>query len=63
MEEDLSKPAGCYGIKSVEGFAVFIDQWHANGGDPDGLQGTVMIINTSTRAFSMWIEEIFYNER
>ena len=58
--EDLSKPYGCYGIKTYVGFSEWVDQWLANGGDENCLEGLMMITNKDTHAMSLWvIEEVF----
>jgi hypothetical protein len=57
--QQLYKLYGCYGIKSIEGFSVFIDEWIKNGGVEDALTNMVMVINTDTRSFHMWTEDIF----
>ena len=60
---ELSSFYGCYGIKTVEGLSTWIDQWLINGGDSKAFDGEVMIINTQTRHMTMWVEEVFNNER
>ena len=63
MLDELSKPYGCYGIKTVNGMSVWIDQWLANGGEERALDNLVMLVNKSTGYMNLWISEVFYNER
>jgi hypothetical protein len=63
MLEDLSKIPGCYAMQTIEGFGEWLDQWAANGGAGDSLNGTYMIVDQQTRKFSLWIEEVFKYER
>lgn len=57
MLEELSKPYGCYGIKTVQGLSTWIDQWISNGGDQNALEGLLMIINSDTQDMAMWVEK------
>lgn len=64
MLDELSRPVGCYGIKTTQGLSVWIDQWIANGGYQRALEGLTMIINTDTTHMTMWVtKEVFPDER
>lgn len=60
--EELSKPYGCYGIKSVEGLNMWIDKWIRLKGDERALDNQFLIVNTQTRHTTIWIPEVFNNE-
>jgi hypothetical protein len=57
MLQELSKRYGCYGIKTTTGFGVWIDQWIANGGDQNALEGLMMVVNKDTNHMTMWVIE------
>lgn len=57
--EELSKPYGCYGITTVDGLGIWIDQWLANDGEEGALSNIVMTIDTQTRHMTMWAKEVF----
>lgn len=61
--EDLSKPYGCYGIKTTNGFSVWIDNWIENGGDQNALEGLMMVVNKSTGHMTMWVIGEVLHER
>ena len=62
MLKELAKPYGCYGIKTTVGFGEWIDQWIANGGDQQALEGLFMIVDQSTTHMTMWVsKEVFPN--
>lgn len=57
MLEELSRPYGCYGIKTIDGFSAWLDPWIINGGDQHCLEGFFMVINKTTHHFTMWNTE------
>ena len=59
----LSQIYGCWGIKSIDGWAVFVDEWVKNDGPEGAMDNVVVVINTGTRSFTAWRKEIFNNER
>lgn len=61
--DNLSKPYGCYGIKTTNGLSVWLDQWLNNGGDDRALDGTIMIINSQTTHVTLWVEGELLDER
>jgi len=63
MLEELSRPYGCYGIKTIEGFDTWVNSWLNSDGDSDILNNTAIFVNISTRHLSIWDKEVFNNER
>lgn len=64
MLEGLYNRYGCFGIKTMSGLSIWVDQWIENTGDRSGtlLDDCLMMVDTDKDLFTMWsIKEVIDN--
>jgi len=63
MLEELSRPYGCYGIKTLDGFSMWLDSFLTHTEDELSFSEVQMVANISTRHMALWSKEVFNYER